>query len=341
MKHSELRQDIVSGDWVLIAPGRLYNIDAFLKKKEKRKTSPVRFCPFENRKPLESVDENIILQIPESKTTWHEKYSRRWEILVLQNKYPAVAHSDRGVSLNKKSGLFNTVNGVGHHDLVITRDHRADFPDLTNSEAFNVLKSFRDRYLMLLADKNIEYISVFHNWGKSAGASIFHPHYQILAIPVVPPDIQHSLSGSERYMKKNGECVYCTMIKWEKKRKKRIIFETDSVIAFSPFVSRNPFEVRVFPKKHLPYFENTQDKELYGISAVLKKSLKKIKTNLNDPDYNFFIHTSPVKDKKKHSFYHWHIEIYPCITIRAGFEHDTGMWINIIDPDLAASTLRK
>lgn len=301
----------------------------------------MRSCPFEGRKPLESVSENIILQIPAGKIAWREKYSHNWRVLVLQNKYPAVAHSERDVAVSKKGALFNVVPGVGHHDLVITRDHRTDFSGLSGNAAYNVFESFRDRYLMLLADKNIEYVSIFHNWGKSAGASVFHPHYQILAIPIIPPDIQHSLIGSEKYMKANGECAHCAMIKWERKQKKRIIFEMDKAIAFSPFVSRNPFEIRVFPKKHSPYFENTQDDELYETAAVLKKSLLKVKKNLNDPDYNFFIHTSPVKDKKRYFFYHWHIEVYPAMTIRAGFEYDTGMWINVVDPDLAARILRK
>lgn len=341
MKHSELRQDIVSDDWILIAPGRLHNLNAFLEKKSKRKASPMRSCPFENRKPLENISENIILQIPAGKTAWKEKYSDNWKILVLQNKYPAVIHSERDTVVSKIGGFFNVAPGVGHHDLIITRGHYADFSCLSSNDAYHVFESFRDRYLMLLTDKNIEYISIFHNWGRSAGASVFHPHYQILAIPIVPPDIHHSLNGSERYMKTNGECVHCAMIKWERRQKKRIILETDEAIAFTPFVSRNPFEVRVFPKKHSPYFENTLDDELYEIAMVLKKTLFKIRKNLNDPDYNFFIHTSPMKDKKKYSFYHWHIEIYPIMTVRAGFEYDTGMWINVVDPDLAAKVIRK
>jgi len=137
-----------------------------------------------------------------------------------------------------------------------------------------------------------------------------------MAIPVITPDINHSLRGSARYFKKNkGKCVHCTMIAFERKNKKRILYENKGAIAFAPFVSKEPFELRVFPKNHLPYFENTLDVDLDYVVDALRVVLKKVKKNLKDPDYNFFIHTSPIKDKKDYKHYHWHVEVIPKFSI--------------------------
>ena len=327
MKLSELRQDLVSGDWILIAPKRGVRPHAF-ENKEKRERTHEKGCPFESPK-IHSHSEPFL--------QFHDKND--WTLQIIENKFPAFTHRDICGSL-LKTGPYFVTQGIGHHDLVITRDHHKDFPDLNREAALDVFKAFQDRYLMLLDDNCLAYVSIFHNWGPKAGASIDHPHYQIIAIPVVPPDVEHSLQGSLKYFKKNKSCVHCAMIAWEKKEKKRVVFENKHAIAFAPFVSRNSFEVRVFPKKHLPFFENTEENDLEATALALQKCLKLIKLALKDPDYNFFIHTAPAKDKKSFSHYHWHIEVLPKANVSAGFELGTGIEINPIDPDAAAKILR-
>jgi UDPglucose--hexose-1-phosphate uridylyltransferase len=238
-------------------------------------------------------------------------------------------------------GIYSVAEGVGHHDLVITRGHDADFPDLSPNAAREVLESFRERYLMLLHDKCLAYISFFHNWGPTAGASIYHPHYQIVAIPVIPPDVKHSYYGSRQYYNKHHTCVHCAIIAFERKEGKRIIFENESAIVFAPFASRSSFEFRVFPKRHTAFFETSKDAELADVAMALQFSLRRMKRVLKDPDYNFFLHTAPLKKKDVHENYHWHIEVLPKTNIFAGFELGTGIEINPTDPDEAAKMLRK
>ncbi len=325
--NSELRQDLVSGDWIVIAPKRAKRPEQLLKK-EKRIKAAKEDCPFEN--PQKSGHGESILAYPDS---------NNWQVKVVQNKYPAFAHKNIHVKVSRQ-GLYSTVSGVGHHDLVITRNHDNNFAHLSGQGANLVFKAFQDRYLMFVNDPCLAYVSIFHNWGPKAGASIYHPHYQIIAIPVIPPDINHSLLGSLRYFKKFKKCVHCAMIEEEEKNRRRIIYENKGAIVFTPFVSREPFELRVFPKKHLPYFENTQDEDLKWIVEALQKALIKIEKHLHDPDYNFFIHTAPILNKKKYHHYHWHIEIQPKINISAGFELGTGIEINAVDPDEAAKILK-
>ncbi len=324
----ELRQDPVSGDWIVIAPARAKRPSDLMAKTPKRKRAPKSTCPFEN--PQASGNPEPFLVYPNK----HD-----WAIQVLENKYPALMHSAQ-CGVTSKRGPHLTHPGFGHHDLLVTADHDKNFAHLSPEQANLVFQAFRDRYLMLYNDKCVQYISMFHNWGPAAGASVYHPHYQIIALPVVPPDVHHSLAGSARYFREHRQCVHCAMLAWEQKERKRIIYENDGAVALAPFVSRSPFEVRVFPKKHLSYFENTHDLDVESAVDALQMALKSFEKNLHDVDYNFFIHTAPLRDKERFRHYHWHIEAYPKVAIRAGFELGTGIEINVVDPDAAARLLR-
>lgn len=326
---SQLRRDVVSGDWIVLATGRAKRPEDFIKKRiGKRARSPIAACPFED--PQKTGHGQPLLLY---------KNHKDWEVQIIPNKFPALTHHDVCPTLAGR-GPFSLLDGVGHHDVLITRDHNANFPALKPRVAELVFQALRDRYLMLVNDPCLAYVSIFHNWGPAAGASIFHPHLQLIAIPVIPPDVQHSLNGSKKYFDERRKCVHCVIIDWEKEKKSRVVFENEGAIAFAPFVSREPFEIRVFPKKHLPYFENTRDEDFADIVHVLQKVLKSVELNLGDPDYNFFIHTAPMREKEKFDHYHWHIEIRPKIAIQAGFELGTGIDINVIDPDDAAKILK-
>ncbi len=327
MKLSQLRQDLVSGDWIVIAPKRAERPHEF-ESKGTRKRAPIKGCPFEDPKKYDHAE--LFLEY---------RNKRGWTLEIVENRFPAFVHKNI-CSVIRRIGPNAVTDGIGHHDVVITRDHDADFPDLDSERAIEVFKAFQERYLMLLHDDCLAYISIFHNWGPAAGASIYHPHYQLIAIPVVPPDVEHSLQGSRRHFEKYKQCVHCTVIEWERREKKRIIFENKEAVAFMPFASRNSFEFGVFPKRHQPFFENSSEFILSDVSLALHGALKMMKKKLKDPDYNFYIHTAPVRKKETHRHYHWHIEVLPKLNISAGFELGTGIDINPVDPDEAAKILR-
>jgi len=324
----EFRQDLVSGDWVLISTGRSKRPHE--SKAKKRKRAPKRGCIFESPRDA-AAGGNVLIAIPDEKN---------WRIQVIPNKYPAVSKEGLWVLDKDQKGPFFTLPGYGYHEILITKDHHNAFPDLSYEDARLVLEVLKERYKSLCADNNIAYIHTFANFGETAGGTIYHPHYQILAIPIVPPDVRRSLDGSKKYNEKNNTCVHCTQISWELKQGKRIICETKHAVVFAPYVSKEPFEMRVFPKEHIAYFEETKDSVLASISYALQTALSKLKKSLNDPDYNFFIHTSPSREREKYVHYHWHIEIIPRTNISAGFELGTSVEVNPMDPDDAALLLR-
>jgi UDPglucose--hexose-1-phosphate uridylyltransferase len=325
---SELRQDIVSGDWVIIAPGRAKRPLFLGKKKKPRTPTPKSECPFEDLK--KSGNWPPIAAYPNEEN---------WQIVLLQNKYPALAHENIPHAAIMSRGIYRHQAGVGYHDLVITRDHNKNFADLSPAMAAKVFDVFQDRHRAVAKDPCAAYVSTFFNWGASVGGSIWHPHYQILTLPIIPPHIVRSLAGSKAYFKKNHRCVRCDVIHAELKYKHRIVAENKFAVAFAPYASKNPFEVSIFPKKHYSAFSETPPDVLHGTAALLQVVLRQMKTRVNDPDLNFFIHGAPL-DHGKYFYHHWHIEVVPRISLFGGFEYSTEVDINMVDPDVAAAILR-
>ncbi len=323
---SQFRRDPVSGEWIILAPERAKRPEE-LHKKQKRIILPKSSCPFEDLKksgnwpPLAEFDgEN------------------GWAAVLLPNKFPALSHAER-CPRTAKSGPYQVTDGVGYHELLVTRDHTKNFGDISPELAAQVFRMFASRYKTIDRDKCMAYLSIFGNWGPSAGASVGHPHYQLMALPIVPPNVARSYAGSERYFDKHRRCVHCDILKFERKVKVRIIAENKTAIAFAPFASVSPFEVRIFPKKHISAFERSPEEVLTGAAELLQKVIRHIKKKLSDPDFNFYIHTAPLREEN-YRHYHWHIELVPHLTQPAGFEFATGIDVNVVAPEAAAKILR-
>lgn len=329
--HSELRQDIVTGDWVVIATGRAKRPEDFSKNGkgvENQNLDNIEDCLFCD--PGKTGQKKDVLI--------YKKSDGDWSLRVFPNKFPAF--SQEGNLRKEGEGPYFSMDGFGYHEVIVTRDHYRHMPLLEKEEIAEVFDAYQDRYLDLMNRRGVDYISVFHNHGKEVGASIAHPHSQLMAIPVVSPYVELELQGAEKYHKSNKKCVYCQVAEYESKHKKRVVFENEEFIAFCPFASRAAFETWVMPKKHKPYFERITDKEKIGVAEVFGKSMNSIFHALNNPSYNFYLHTSPC-DGKDYPHYHWHIEILPHTSTWAGFELQTGIEISTIQPEIAAEYLRK
>jgi UDPglucose--hexose-1-phosphate uridylyltransferase len=327
MPLSELRRDLVTGAWVVIATNRAKRPDDFKNKiHHEDDLDNGEGCPFCDL----SKQAEPVLFYGNSKTDW--------KLAVVPNKYPAFDFSRK---LDRRSeGPFSVVNGVGFHEVIVTRDHNLSIARMDKKQVLEIINAYQERYLNLMNKRFVDYISIFHNHGKDAGASVKHPHSQLIAMPVVDPDVWRSIKGSAEYYRKNNRCVHCLMIEWEKEDGKRIIYENDDFVAFCPFVSRTAFEVRIFPKFHSPYFERIDEESKAKLAEILKICLVKICKGLNNPSYNFFLHTAPC-DSKDYPHYHWHFEILPKTSIWAGFELGTGIEISTIAPEKAAEFLRE
>lgn len=326
---SELRRDIVSGEWVAIATGRARRPHDFIRKSHPAFDQLGRACPFDS--PNEEILAAYSLEGGGKKNGFG--------VRVVHNKYPMF---DKGVcAVFHSIGPYEWTEGVGFHEIVITSDHDRPLPLLSDKEAELVIRAYQDRYRALAEDACVEYVAIFHNHGPQAGGTIVHPHSQIIAIPVVPPDVRRSLTGSAHYFKKYKTCVHCAILRYELKVKKRVVYENKLFVVVAPFASKSAFEMRIFPRRHIAHFATLTPEERKALAQALRISLRKLYRGLNNIDYNFFLHTAPVGKAEDFSHYHWHFEIIPKAAIWAGFEIGTGIEVSVIAPEEAAAFLRK
>jgi len=323
---SELRMDLVSNDWVVIAAGRARRPETFVKYKRIKEAVSPKDCPFCREKILQ---ESI---------AHHNKPDGSWFILSAPNEFPALYEVDE---LNeRKQGPNRIMNGLGYQEVIITADHQRQIGQFSEEEVRMVIDFYQERYLELMSKKFIKYVSIFHNHGREAGGSIAHPHSQMIAIPVIDPDLRDSLDGAENFYRSQGKCVYCTMIDWDLKDGHRIVYENKKFVVLCPFAPQVSFEVRIYPKKHQPYFEKITEEEKKFFADAFQKAMSKIYKGLKDPAYNFYFHTAP-HDGGTYEHYHWHLNILPKTSIWAGFELGAGIEISTIEPEKAAAFLRK
>lgn len=326
---SELRQDVVSGEWVVIAIGRAKRPQEFIKLKRPSFRQPKKICPFESV----SSDTLFLASLDGSAE------NNNWWVQVKKNKYPAFGKGT--CSVTGHLGPYQWSRGVGFHEVVFTRDHDRAIASMNDDEVELIMRAYQERYRAVKEDPCVEYVSIFHNHGRGSGASISHPHSQIIAIPVIPPNVARSLEGSANYFHKHNSCVHCMIVHYELRQKVRVVYENKRFVVIAPYASKTAFEMRVFPKFHSAYFEETSEHDRMMLANALRMSLTKLARGLDNPDLNFFLHTAPTKNSAQFSHYHWHIEILPKTAIWAGFEIGTGIDITSIAPEAAAKFLKK
>lgn len=266
--------------------------------------------------------------------------STDWTTVVIPNKFPALKKGVCGPIMDV--GPFVVAAANGFHELVITRDHEKSFAQFSDAETTEIIQAYRDRYAIIAKDNCGEYISIFHNHGRLAGASVYHNHSQILSMPLVPTSIVRHMNGAREYFKKTGQRIHQVLLKWEIAEDKRIIYQNEHFIALCPYVSRSVYEMKIFPKRASANFNDISDTEIPFLANILNVALKKLSVALNNIDYAFFIHTAPPKKENQLDYdsYQWHLEIMPRISIDAGLELETNVLINTVDPDEAAMILR-
>ena len=334
---SELRYDTVSRDWVVIATGRARRPETFKKEKRKKKKVSKKFCPFCRLKDQEIP--TLIFSHGKRVFLKNGKIPSGWTTIVIPNKYPAFFPSSE-LNRQTEGGIYHKINAAGFHEVVVTRDHDRSLARFSIKEVKELIDVYQSRYLELMKEKFVSYISIFHNHGQEAGASIAHPHSQIITTPLVDVDLRNALVNSRKFFRKHKKCIYCIMGEWERKIKKRIVFENRDFMVVCPFASKSAFELIISPKKHQPYFEKMNEKEKRKLAEAFRVAMHKLYKGLGDPAYNFYLHTAPC-DGKDYSYYHWHFTILPKTSTWAGFELGARIEISTVEPEKAAQYLRK
>ncbi len=320
---SQLRLDRLTGRWVVVSNDRAARPQAFLPPLLPVEDEPGRPCPFCPGNEEET---------PPALETYGP--GGDWRVRVVPNRYPAFDGTGSMV-VSHLGPVFTQAPGGGLHEvLVLSPDHRLSWADLGDEQVELVMRAVHDRVAAHAAVPSLRYSQAIVNWGREAGASIEHPHGQLLGIPFVPREISDELTSFARF---EGSCIVCTVAGAEEDAGLRVVRADDEVLIVCPFWSGTPYEMLVIPRAHGAHLHQTEPAELATVGRAVREALQRLRHHVGEVPYNVVIHSAPYRATGS---FHWHVHVLPKLTTRAGFELGTGVWINVVAPEQAAEDLR-
>lgn len=325
----ELRSDPITGRWVVVvAPERSLRPHELGLVEDEPAFESCPFCPGH-----EDATPQALLARRDGETD-----GGGWSLRVVPNQFPALrVEMTEGRS---GEGMYDRMAGVGAHEVVIeTPRHGARLADLDVGQIGAVFQTWAARIADLEGDRRLKHVAVFRNEGARAGATLRHPHSQLIATPVVPPVVQAELDGARTWWSLKQRCVWCDVVHAEQADGRRLVYENAHALVFCPWAPRFPFETWVVPKKHTQWLHRTAPEVLAGTAEALREALVRLDRALDLAPYNLVVHTAPFSLPKGEVF-HWHVEILPALVTAAGFEWATGCHINPVPPEEAAGALR-
>ena len=319
---SELRWNPMMEEWVITATHR----------QDRTFLPPADFCPL-----CPTKKGKFPTEIP----------AESFEIAVFENKFPSLQRN-APVPAVKPTMLSPVKQARGICEVVVfTSKHSATLAGQPLDEIYKLVKVWKDRYEELGRRDFVKYVFIFENKGEANGVTLHHPHGQIYAFPYIPPKIEKELAAAKKHKRKTGRCLFCDILKQEKRDGKRIVCENKEMTAFIPFYARYPYEVHIMSKKHRASLAEFTENELQGFAEILKTLLLKYDGlfGISFP-YIMVMHQAPT-DGKKHDSFHWHMEFYPPLRTAkklkylAGCEAGAGSFINDTLAEEKASELRR
>ncbi|HID06382.1 MAG TPA: galactose-1-phosphate uridylyltransferase [Armatimonadetes bacterium] len=330
----EVRQNLVTKEWVIIATERAKRPKDFM-----RKEAPAQLpaydpeCPFcpgnEDRTPPE------VFALRDGQNSMD---ASRWLVRIVPNKFPALIPDTEPHRV--RDGIYLRMNGIGRHEVIIeTPEHNQTLATLSTEQIEHVVRAYYERYMTLNRDPQNVLIIIFRNQGERAGTSLVHPHSQLVAMPFIPLHIRRYMYELERHYDALGRCAVCDIVEHEMNLSTRIVWTNDHFVCMVPYAASFPYELWLIPFRHAATFGEVNAEELNAFARALSVCLSKLHIGLNQPDYNMVIQTAP-HFSAGDPYYHWYVRIVPRLTTPAGFELGSGISINISLPEENAEHLR-
>ena len=320
---SQMRLNQLTGRWVTIVSERAQRPSAFAPRARLDQEDDSRPCPFcpgnEEATPaaLETVDEG-----------------GSWQLRVLPNLYPAFRGVE-GFAVHHEGPVHVMAEGTGLHEVfVYSPKHDLSLDQLDDDEASRFMLALKRRFIEHADIPHIRYTQAIVNHGREAGASMAHPHGQLLGLPFVPGEV---LDEERAFARFAGGCLLCTTIEAEIATGERVVFANDDVAVLCPYWSGSPYELLIIPRRHELHLQDADDASLAAVGRALRDATAFLNQVIGDVAYNVGFHTAPHSHTGE---YHWHIHVWPNLVTTAGFERGTGVLINIVPPEQAAESLR-
>ena len=321
----ELRFNPLLGRWVTVAGDRASRPSDFVPRRLPIEADPQRPCPF-----CPGHEEAT----PPALESYGPK--GQWQVRVVPNLYPAFRGSGP-LCTTDHGPLHRSAPATGIHEvLVLSPHHRLSWADLSDAQAGLVMAALRDRLEDHAQQQGVEYTQIIVNHGREAGASIEHPHGQLLGIPFVPGELEEEMTNFAAFGMDDSGGLLQTAVIEEERANKRIVIANERVVAFCPYWSGSPYELLVVPRRAVSRLDRASPKDLVATGRVLRDVLGRLRALLGDVAYNVVFHTAP---HGRDPEFCWHVHVLPKTTTAAGFEQGTGVRINVVEPEVAAQQL--
>lgn len=332
---SEIRRDYFTDRLVIISPERSKRPSDFKRPRQKETVGVCAFCP--GNESMTPPADLVLSQRGGSLVKLSDGESdpvTDWCVRVFPNKYPALSTTPPQ-SYNDPPHYSEP--GYGYHYVAVaTPNHNEGFGLIDTEQWVNVLAALQDKVRQLFSQKGVAYVATFVNHGVEAGASLSHPHLQLVTLPNLPPAIEAEAKAYEKNMDDRGVCPMCSIVSLEQGGPRQILV-TDHFIAFCPWAPIHAYEFWIYPKRHQTSLLKVTQKEMRDLALILRSTLGGLYKSLSDPPFNMAFHIS--SEKKTSKQIHWHIEVYPRLNTWAGLERGSGVFINPVVPEQAAEDL--
>ena len=320
---NQLRLDPLSGRWVVVSTGRAERPAAFMLRSDPVQEDTSRPCPF-----CPGNEEATAPALETYGPTGH------WLVRVVPNLYPAFEGDEPFVVANRGPVFTQATAGGIHEVLILSPEHDASWSMLSEEQVGLVMAALRDRIEEHSQLPHLRYSQAIVNSGREAGASLEHPHGQLLGMSFVPRELAEEQARFARFA---GSCLLCTTVSAEEGVGHRVIYADERVVVVCPFWSAVPYEMLVVPRVHNARLYSSPTEDLVSVGRALRTCLGQLRDKVGDVAYNMVFHSAPYRVNEP---FHWHVHVLPKATTRAGFEMGTGVAINIVAPEYAAEDLR-
>lgn len=326
---NELRQDRISGQQVIIAPGRNARPHQVKWKRQAApKAADALQCPF--CPGNEALLPGIAAEYPANS-------SPGWSVRAVPNKYAALTQE---AGETPRQDGYTAEAAIGMQEVIIDSPcHTARLIDLDDDNLLAVLQAYRDRFMALITQEGITNVILFRNEGASSGASLAHPHSQLIATGFAPDRLRRLEERARDYLERNGRCIVCDDVAGEIAAASRIVEQHALFTCHIPFAAQAPSELRITPMRHQSRFDEINDGELAALGSILRRALLRLSAVHGDISYNFVV-DSAGRDDEGRQHMHWHLRIVPDLVSWGGFELGTGVPINPSSPEKDAAALK-
>lgn len=320
---SHLRLNLLTGRWVTIVSSRAERPTDFAERAHQVESDPSIPCPF---CPAHQAGVPAILERVDAQGRWRQR--------IIANKYPAF-DGQEPFAVHHYGPVHIAADASGMHEVFILSPLHTGRPEGdTPEDAIAAMALLKERLIEHAAITNVRYTQAIINHGREAGASMSHPHAQLLGLPFVPGELVDEQRAFSRF---EGGCILCATAQAELADGERIVSANDDVVVLCPYWSESPYEMLIIPRRHDVHLTDATDDQVSAVALAIRDSVALVRAAHGDIAFNIVVHTAP---HRWNGEYHWHVHLYPTLITTAGFERGTGVMINIVPPEYAAGRLR-